>query len=486
MKPSVSFAALSFGALASAGFVPADRRSPLASPSFSSLIRHSGRGPPTPAFPTPHNTPSRLFNLTAEGPTCANGPIRQIENGQNRIGGDDGVGTYLLKDGKIFDMSRRGCTLTPPTNQWQCNEGVLPSPGFGISKDGLLTYLDRTTFWACPVNDFCVWNTYSEPIKNQLKCVEIKLRAQERGQSGGKSSELPKERPQTPSQPSPGPDGPVPWGKPAPPPSPIPTSRVGESSAARSQTANPREQPAPVDQPSYTSACPEKSTQTGRSSQAPCVAEQPTPVGQPSSTSACPEKSTQTGRSSEAPCVAEQPATTPQSPCPLDLEGKVVYPEPIIPVSEHLPHTALGAHSNGTIAPGVCSLYDFKIDAKQEGKKCTLMFLLPKQGPENERLFTFGHFDLSGRYELKGKGNLYFFWLEDFADEKTTWANKSKASPFEIGPQPIKPGSSIAVHTGDCPAGEKFTVQICGDGNLKLEYEQGTGEDSMGLFIRVC
>jgi hypothetical protein len=58
-----------------------------------------------------------MFTVTAEGPQSAHGPIGQLSDGQNRIGGGHPGATFFLKDGRVIDKSHRGCILTPPTLQ---------------------------------------------------------------------------------------------------------------------------------------------------------------------------------------------------------------------------------------------------------------------------------------------------------------------------------------------------------------------------------
>ncbi|KAF2186369.1 hypothetical protein K469DRAFT_726376 [Zopfia rhizophila CBS 207.26] len=117
--------------------------------------------------------------MTAHGPGSANGVLKQLGDGQNRIGGGLGVGSYCLKDGGNFvDGYHRGCILTPPTRQFQCDEGATPTPGFKVGcNGGAVTYKGSETFYACPVNDNGEWNVYTQPAPGQAKCVAIKLTA---------------------------------------------------------------------------------------------------------------------------------------------------------------------------------------------------------------------------------------------------------------------------------------------------------------------
>jgi hypothetical protein len=54
---------------------------------------------------------SCCFGLTASGE--ASGPVGQLDDGQNRIGGDLPAGQYCIDtDGSITDGNGRGCILT--------------------------------------------------------------------------------------------------------------------------------------------------------------------------------------------------------------------------------------------------------------------------------------------------------------------------------------------------------------------------------------
>ncbi|KAF2249655.1 hypothetical protein BU26DRAFT_409495, partial [Trematosphaeria pertusa] len=119
------------------------------------------------------------FTLQAHGK--ASGPIGQLDDGQNRVGGGLPMGQYTLKygskGGEIVDGKNRGCILTPPTTQFQCDQGVGGTPGFDISCDKKLLYHGSPEFSACPVNDHGEWNVYTKPAPGQKKCISITLTA---------------------------------------------------------------------------------------------------------------------------------------------------------------------------------------------------------------------------------------------------------------------------------------------------------------------
>ena len=138
---------------------------------------------------------SCTFSLTASG--GQSGTIGQLGDGQNRIGGGLPPASYSISNGKITDANGRGCILTPPTTQFQCDEGASPTGGFSIGSNGQLLYNDSPTFYACPASD-SEWNLYTTPVENQSKCVKIELTA-----SGCSSSPSSSQSAPTPSESTP-------------------------------------------------------------------------------------------------------------------------------------------------------------------------------------------------------------------------------------------------------------------------------------------
>ncbi|KAI8934167.1 hypothetical protein NX059_008920 [Plenodomus lindquistii] len=105
----------------------------------------------------------------------ASGLLGQLDDGQNRIGGGHPTGCYCLSNGGFTDSNGRGCILTPPTTQFQCDVGASPTSGFSINSSGTVIYNGSGKFYACPVNDNGEWNVYTVPAPGQKKCVEITL-----------------------------------------------------------------------------------------------------------------------------------------------------------------------------------------------------------------------------------------------------------------------------------------------------------------------
>lgn len=132
----------------------------------------------------------------------ASGTLGQLYDGQNRIGGNNPAGCYCLSNGGFTDAYGRGCILTAPTTQFQCDVGAGPTTGFSIGSDGAITYNGSGTFYACPVNDNGEYNVYTVPAPGQTKCVEISLSS---GGPCGSSSECTQPAPPASTMPAPKP-----------------------------------------------------------------------------------------------------------------------------------------------------------------------------------------------------------------------------------------------------------------------------------------
>jgi hypothetical protein len=119
------------------------------------------------------------FQVTASG--GKSGTVGQLSDGQNRIGGSFAPATYCINNGGITDANGRGCILTPPSTQFQCDVGAAPTTGFSISSEGQIQYNGSGKFYACGATA-TEYNIYTTPVKDQKNCVEVSL------SSGGKCS----------------------------------------------------------------------------------------------------------------------------------------------------------------------------------------------------------------------------------------------------------------------------------------------------------
>lgn len=80
------------------------------------------RGSVTLAFGVGAVAQQCSYTLTAKGP--ASGTIGQLSDGQIRIGGGYVISNFYTVNGYMKDAANRGCIVTPPTSQIQCDQGV--------------------------------------------------------------------------------------------------------------------------------------------------------------------------------------------------------------------------------------------------------------------------------------------------------------------------------------------------------------------------
>merc|ERR1712230_44677 len=102
----------------------------------------------------------------------------------------------ISSGGTITDGSGRGCILTPPTTQFQCDTGATPDSGFSVSSNGQLQHNGDDTFYACPADEN-EYNVYTQKVEGQDKCTKITLstggECQENGGGYGGESSAPAE-----------------------------------------------------------------------------------------------------------------------------------------------------------------------------------------------------------------------------------------------------------------------------------------------------
>ncbi|GME42307.1 Ubiquitin 3 binding protein But2 [Neofusicoccum parvum] len=392
--------------------------------------------------------PDCCFQLTASG--GASGTVGQLNDGQNRVGGGYGAAKYCINSaGGITDANHRGCILTPPTKQFQCDQGVSPTTGFSVGGGGEVTYNGSTQFYACPAADG-EYNIYTKPVDGQSKCVEITLSTQGKCASGGG---------QAPSASTPVPvstsvpvaSSPPPAGTPPSPSAPAGSGAPSSSSTVTSTLTQ------------STTECP-----TTRSSPQSSAVQSAPPIASPPPAQSTPQPSQPAGTPS-------QPAGTTPSPsaCPTDLAGAYQYPHLIIPVNASAPSTAYGTQYNGTVSRGVCSLFNFDIPAAWAGATCSAVFLLPAK-----RELQTSDYALSG-------GSIAFDRLSAPASASTAW-DSVPPSGGRLGAWRLAPGTRFVVESGACEAGATVAYEACGEGGLELEWFQDWNPSPIGLFVRKC
>lgn len=120
---------------------------------------------------------SCCFHLDASG--GASGSVGQLSDGQNRIGDNSlSPAQYCIdSNGALTDGNGRGCILTPPTTQFQCDEGATPTPGFSVGSDGQLEYHGSPDFVACETGQNGGLNIYTTESNDLSQCKHINLKA---------------------------------------------------------------------------------------------------------------------------------------------------------------------------------------------------------------------------------------------------------------------------------------------------------------------
>ena len=195
-------------------------------------------------------------------------------------------------------------------------------------------------------------------------------------------------------------------------------------------------------------------------------------TGVPSVSTAAPAQSGSAQPAAPAPSAT---STSTAGACPADLSGSYEYPHLIVPVDKDQPNTALGTSYNGTISPSVSSVYNFDIPHSDEGKTCTLVFMLPEQQ------------DLeTSSFSLSGSGGIDVNGLTGPADQSTSYSN-APAVASEAGSVPsVAPGNTYTISSGPCAAGAKIAYELSSTGSLDLEYFQDYNPSPIGLYITKC
>ncbi|KAH6639795.1 ubiquitin 3 binding protein But2 C-terminal domain-containing protein [Boeremia exigua] len=403
---------------------------------------------------------SQCVQLKASG--GQSGVLGQLDDGQNRVHGGHPTGCYCLSNGGFTDSNGRGCILTPPTTQFQCDVGASPTTGFAVGSSGSITYNGSSKFYACPASD-TEYNVYTTPVSGQDKCVEISLSSAgscgaESGQFSAPAASQPAKSAATP-QPS----------QPAPKPSQPAQSYPAQSQPAQSQPSPKPSQPAqsgPAPTPSQpTQSYPPQSQPAPKpspSAQNPSQPAQSAPVPKPS-----------------APAQSA-PAPSPSAPaqsgnkCPTDLNGAYQFPHLIIPVDSEQSSKAFGTSYNGKVDSHTCSIFNFDIPTSYSGKTCSVVFLFPEQKDLETSSFT-----------VSGTGPVSFTKLKGPASQQTTWANQP-GKDYDLASIEITPGNSYSIASGDCAAGQTVSYEICSEGDFALDYFQDYNPSPLGLYVRQC
>ncbi|KAJ4341928.1 hypothetical protein N0V95_007084 [Ascochyta clinopodiicola] len=401
---------------------------------------------------------SQCVQLQASG--GQSGILGQLGDGQNRVGGDHPTGCYCLSSGGFTDSNGRGCILTPPTTQFQCDVGASPTTGFAIGSSGSVTYNGSSKFYACPATDN-EYNVYTSPVSGQDKCVEISLSSAGSCGSGSAQSSAPAaSQPSQPAQSYPA------QSQPAPKPSQPAQSAPAPKPSAPAPKPSPPVQSQPAPKPSQPAQSYPAQSQPAPKPSQPA---QSAPAPKPSAPAPKPSVPAQS-----AP--AHMPSTPAQSgnKCPTDLNGAYQYPHLIIPVDSQQSSKAFGTSYNGKIDSHTCSIFNFDIPASYSGKTCSVVFLFPEQKDLETSSFT-----------VSGSGKVDFTKLKGPANQQTTYANQP-GKESDLASMSVAPGNSYAITSGDCAAGQTVSYEICGNGDFSLNYFQDYNPSPIGLYVRQC
>ncbi|KAI6874179.1 hypothetical protein KC338_g627 [Hortaea werneckii] len=445
--------------------------------------------------------PKCCFAMTAYG--GPGGTVGQLGDGQNRIGQNNlpvPQGTYCLNDGALTDSYGRGCIMTPPTGQFQCDVGAKPDKGFDIPcGNGTITFKGSDTFWSCPTGDHGGWNLYDRPVEGQKKCQPVWLVADScysecappPQTSSTKTSSSTKVHQvhaihqqvdihyvhdmdsvyeQANSE------------------YPMPELQHARDDLVQDQQLElpvpdfkqahddliqdkPLELPLPDLQQAYDDLNVLR-LQPRALNGATCISTMgsltlytPMPTTtRPASTSSMP---------TQQPPMSTKPANMPKG-CPGKLGKDFEFPHQIIHINSAEPDKAYGNFFNGTMTSTISSMFNFDIPADAAGKTCSLEFMFPEQ----DQLET-------SAYTISGDGKANFYTLEKPAHKSNTFNTSPKSDKY-LGEYTLTPGSSSKIHSMACPAGKTIGIWMFSATGSSLNYFQDFNPCPIGLFMNVA
>lgn len=163
------------------------------------------------------------------------------------------------------------------------------------------------------------------------------------------------------------------------------------------------------------------------------------------------------------------------SGCPASLSGTFEYPHLIVPVSKDKPDSAQGTSFNGTISSSTSSIFNFDIPTSDNGKTCTLVFLLPEQSQLTTSAFS-----------LSGSGGFDVERLTNPATEQTTYNSVPDVQRDLGGPADVVAGQEYVIASGACQGGTRIGYKVSATGSLDLNYFQDYNPSPIGFYITVC
>ncbi|THZ79686.1 hypothetical protein D6C88_06560, partial [Aureobasidium pullulans] len=413
---------------------------------------------------------SCCFGINVSGDGVEGGSLGQISDGQNRFGPGQSGASYCINNGQITDKNGRGCVITGPTDQFQCDQGASPTEGFFITSSGQVEFNGDDQFYACPSDDNGNYNIYTKPVENMPKCVKVSLSSAD-GTCAAPSSAPASSAPPATTAVS------VSTATQAPSLSvSVSTEQCQASTIVKTVTQQNNvtvtlppvteqviqkttvEQPTTIEQPTTVQQLPVTET---KSVQQPPITEfvteqvttsvaKPTTVEQLTTVSQVPVTETKVSS-------VQQPSATPSGTgnCPRDLPNMDSYLKPrlIIPVDSNNPDTAYGTQYNAYIGNGNSTIFDFDIPQSYKGKQCELVFTFPTQS-QLETSFV----------SESGNGGVEFKQLKEAADEKTTF-NTQPGVTKNFGEKGVSTGNAYSITTGDCAVGQTISYELTATGD---------------------
>ncbi|THZ22637.1 hypothetical protein D6C89_05986 [Aureobasidium pullulans] len=418
---------------------------------------------------------SCCFGINVSGDGVEGGSLGQISDGQNRFGPGQSGASYCINNGQITDKNGRGCVITGPTDQFQCDQGASPTEGFSITSSGQVEFNGDDQFYACPSDDNGNYNIYTKPVENMPKCVKVSL------SSADGTCAAPSSAPASSAPPA--------------------TTAVSVSTATQAPSlsvsvSTEQCQPSTVvktvtQQNNVTVTLPPVTEQVIQKT----TVEQPTTIEQPTTQPPVTEFVTEQVTTSVAkPTTVEQRTTVSQGPvtetkvssvqqpsatpsgtgnCPRDLPNMDSYLKPrlIIPVDSNNPDTAYGTQYNAYIGNGNSTIFDFDIPQSYKGKQCELVFTFPTQS-QLETSFV----------SESGNGGVEFKQLKEAADEKTTF-NTQPGVTKNFGEKGVSTGNAYSITTGDCAVGQTISYELTATGDKTIEFFQDYNPCPIGLWV---
>ncbi|THW74983.1 hypothetical protein D6D19_04377 [Aureobasidium pullulans] len=431
---------------------------------------------------------SCCFGINVSGDGVEGGSLGQISDGQNRFGPGQSGASYCINNGQITDKNGRGCVITGPTDQFQCDQGASPTEGFSITSSGQVEFNGDDQFYACPSDDNGNYNIYTKPVENMPKCVKVSLSSAD-GTCAAPSSAPASSAPPATTAVS------VSTATQAPSLSvSVSTEQCQPSTVVKTVTQQNNvtvtlppvteqviqkttvEQPTTIEQPTTVQQLPVTET---KSVQQPPVTEfvteqvttsvaKPTTVEQLTTVSQVPVTETKVSS-------VQQPSATPSGTgnCPRDLPNMESYLKPrlIIPVDSNNPDTAYGTQYNAYIGNGNSTIFDFDIPQSYKGKQCELVFTFPTQS-QLETSFV----------SESGNGGVEFKQLKEAADEKTTF-NTQPGVTKNFGEKGVSTGNAYSITTGDCAVGQTISYELTATGDKTIEFFQDYNPCPIGLWV---